>query len=270
MNLQRFQLVSIFLVLSACGGGAATSDSPASNNVQPLKFIPSNENIIAAVYDSTYAVPADFFIDERADTPQSYTLYHVKDASVSYELCTDDFAEALSLEEADNLNRPVNGYFVGTYENDKYFEIIRALSYPDDIGNVSDDTSPGFSRIFKCSSINRNGVDRNLRNGYGGTLNTSPLSVDNVRDFAEYLWQFTYFETSQRKVLDSFSAEHSDAYEHTLLLAFVINQGFGQCDRIEVVDWVFSADKSTGEIIRDFRFLFSIEAQLADGIPEQC
>ncbi len=113
-------------------------------------------------------------------------------------------------------------------------------------------------------------MDRNLRNGYGGTLNIRPLSADIVREFAEYLWQFTFFETSQRKVLDSFSTERPDVYDHTLLLAFVINQGFGQCDRVEVVDWVFSADKSTGEVTRDFRFLFSIEAQLVDGNPEQC
>lgn len=270
MNLQRFQLTLIFLALAACGDGASTNDSPAANNIQPLKFIPSSENVIAAVYDGAYTVPDGFFIDERADTLQSYTLYHVKDASISYELCTDDFAEALAWEEADNLSRPVNGYFVGSHETDKYFELIRELSFPDGVGNVSNDTSPGFARVFKCSSIDRSGVDRNLRNGYGGTLNSRPLTVETVREFAEYLWQFTFFETSQRKVLDSFSTDRPDAYDHTLLLAFVVNQGFGRCDRVEVVDWVFSANKSTGEVTRDFRFLFSMEAQLVDGLPEQC
>ena len=270
MNLQRFQLISIFLVLTACSGGASTGDSPAPNDIQPLKFIPSNEKIIAAIYDNTYTVPDDFFIDERADTLQNFSLYHVKDPSVSYELCTDDFAEALAWEEADNISRPVNGFFVSSYENEKYFEIVRELSFPNDIGNVPNDTSPGFARVFKCSSFNRNGVDRNLRNGYGGTLNTRPLSVDVVREFAEYLWQFTFFETANRKVLDSFSTERQDTFDHSLLLAFRVNQVFDRCDRVEVVDWVFSANKSTGEVTRDFRFLFSIDVQLVDGIPEQC
>jgi hypothetical protein len=270
MNLQRFQLSTVLLVLTACGGGAGTNDSPASNEPQPLKIIPSNENIIATVYDSAYSVPDTFFVDERFDTPRSYSLYHVKDTSVSYELCTDDFAEALAWEDADNISRPVNGHFVDSYENDRYFEVIRELSFPGDIGNVANDTSPGFARVFKCSSVDRNGVDRNLRNGYGGTLNTRPLTASVVREFAEYLWQFTFFETSNRKVLDSYSNESADSYDHTLLLGFLVNQGFGRCDRIEVVDWVFSADKSTGEVNRDFRFLFSLEAQLVDGVPEQC
>lgn len=270
MNLQRFHLVALSLILTACSGGAGTSDTPAPISTQPLKTIPSNDAIIATVYDSGYSVPDNFFVDERANTSRSYSLYHVKDTSVSYELCTNDYAEALAWEEADNEGRPVNGYFVGSYENDKYFEFIRELSYPDDIGNTGNDTSPGFARVFKCSSVDRNGVDRNLRDGYGGTLNARPLTAEVVRDFAEYLWQFTFFETSQKKVLDSYSTERANSHDHTLLLGFVINQGFDQCDRIEVVEWTFRADKSTGDVSRDFRFLFSLEAQLVDGIPEQC
>ena len=270
MNLRRFHLLTISLFLTACSGGAGTSDAPAPTNPQPLKIIPSNEAIIATVYDRAYSVPENFFVDERAGTTRSFSLYHVKDTSVSYELCTNDYAEALAWEDADNLNRPVSGYFAGSYENEMYFEFVRELTFPDDVGNIANDTSPGFARVFKCSSIDRNGVDRNLRNGYGGTLNTRPLTAEVVRDFAEYLWQFTFFETADRKVLDSYSTERTNAYDHTLLLGFVINQGFGQCDRIEVVDWIFSADKSTGTVSRDFRFLFSLEAQLVDGVPEQC
>ncbi|MGI9205831.1 MAG: hypothetical protein ACR2Q3_17585 [Woeseiaceae bacterium] len=270
MNLQRFQLLTFSLILTACNGGASTSDTPVPSSTQPLNIIPSNEAIIATVYDSAYSVPDGFFVDERANTLRSYSLYHVKDTSVSYELCSNDYSEAFAWEEADNISRPVSGYLVSSYENDKYFEFIRELSFPDDVGNTGNDTSPGFARVFKCSSIDRSGVDRNLRSGYGGTLNTRPLTSDVVRDFAEYLWQFTFFETSNRKVLDSYSTDNVNSYDHTLLLGFVINQGFGQCDRIEVVDWTFSADKLTGTVSRDFRFLFSLEAQLREGIPEQC
>ncbi len=268
MILRRIQSAILFMGLASCGGGGA--GAPPVDAILPIKPIPSNAEIIAAVYDSAYTVPDGFFIDERADTPQSYSLYHVKDASISYELCTDDYYEALAWEEADNLSRSVNGLYIDSYENDKYFEFIRELFYPDDVGNVQGATSPGFARVFKCSSINRDGVDRNLRDGYAGVLNTRPLTAGVVRNFTEYLWQFAFFETSLRKVLDSFSTERADAIEHTLVLAFVVNQGYGQCDRIEVIDWVFSADKSSGEVTKDFRFRFAIEAEVVDGSPQQC
>jgi hypothetical protein len=268
MILRPIHITLFFLGLSACGG-----ENPVANLNDPVPVVtvlPSNEDIIAAIYDSNYTVPDGFFVDERADTPQSYSLYHVKDPSISYELCTDDYTQALQWEEADNIDRPVNGYYVGSYENDTYFEFIRELSYPNDAGNVQGITSPGFARVFKCDNVNRDGVDRNLRNGYAGVLNMRPLSLSAIRELTEYLWQFVFFETSQSKVLQSYSTERQAAFEHTLLLGFALNQGTGLCDRIEVVDWTFSADKSSGQVTKKFLFLFSIEAQVVDGTPEQC
>lgn len=270
-NKVLWPLLPGFFLLASCGG--SPTDAPG-DGVAPeatkARDLPTESEIIAKAYDTSYTVPDGFFVDERTGTPRSYSLYHVKDASVSFEICTDDYNEAAEFEAADNESRAVSGYYVGSIENGKYFEFIRELSYPDSVGNIDDLTSPGFSRVFKCSSINRNGVDRNLRNGYAGTLNERPLSIESIRDFTEYMWQFTFFPTTQKKVMQSFSTENDKNYEHTLLLAFKINQGFGNCDRIEVIDWVFTADKLSGEITKDFRFLFAFDAQLNNGIPEKC
>ena len=264
--------ISLSISLLVACGGSATDESGDTQPAIAIKArqLPSDIEILAKVYDTSYSVPEGFFVDERASTQRSYSLYHVKDESISYEICTDDYNEAVEYEAADNESRAVSGYFVGSIENDKYFEFIRELSYPDSVGNIDDLTSPGFARVFKCSSINRNGVDRNLRNGYAGTLNERPLTIRSIRDFTEYMWQFTFFPTTQKKVLQSFSAENDENYEHALLLAFKINQGFGNCDRIEVVDWVFTVEKLSGEIAKDFRFLFSFDAQTNNGIPEKC
>jgi len=232
--------------------------------------MPSNEEIISIVYDNAYSVPAGFYVDERAQTPESYTLYHVKDQTNSYELCANDFAQAANWEDADNQSRTVNGQFVGTYENSRYFEFIRELTFPDNVGNVGNATSPGFSRVFKCNAINRDGVDRNLYSGYGGRLNERPLTPYSIRQFAEYLWQFEFFATARPKVLDSFTLETPLSFEHTLLIATRFNQGSGACDRIEVVKWVWSASKSNGDVSRDFRFQFAIEAQLVNGVARGC
>jgi hypothetical protein len=235
-----------------------------------LRVYPSDEVVLALAYDYTYNVPEGFFVDERANTTRSYTVYHVKDVSVSFELCSDDFAEALAWESADNDSRLVNGVYVDSHENDRYFEFVRELAYPNGIGNITDPTSPGFSRIFKCSYVNRDGVDRTLRDGYAGTLNVQTLSEEAIRTFVEYMWQFTFFWPAQKTVLESFSDELADSYQHTLMLAFITNQGFDKCDLVEVVDWVFTVEKDNGQVAMDFILLYQFEAQLINGLPEKC
>lgn len=269
--IPRQYLLSLVLFgIISCKPTGSDSSNASNTVASQLKPTPSNEEIIAAVYDSSYTVPAGFFVDERANTAESYTVYHVKDATNSFELCATDIAQAAAWEEDDNQSRAVNGLYVGSYENDRYFEFIRELTFPDEVGNVPGDTSPGFSRVFKCSAINRDGVDRNLYSGYGGLLNERPLSMHTIREFSEYLWQFEFFATSRPKVLDSFTRETAQSFDHTLLLATRINQGFDSCDRIEVVDWLSSVNKADGSVTRDFRILFAIEAELINGVAEEC
>lgn len=265
--MKRYQpfIALCSLGLAACPG-PETTDSSAQARV-----FPSDDEVIAKVYDTRYQVPDYFYVDERADTPSSYTFYHVKDASVSYELCTDDFQQALAWEAADNKSRFVQGYYVGSVANDRYFEFIRELSYTDGVGNIADPTSPGFARVFKCSYVSRDGVDRNIRDGYAGVLNTRPLSKDVIRTFTEYMWQFTFFWPARKKVLQTFFTETESAYQHTLMLVFATNQGVDKCDLIEVVDWVFSVDKNDGHVTKEFRLLYDMEARLVDNsIPQKC
>ena len=51
-------------------------------------------------------------------------------------------------------------------------------------------------------------------------------------------------------MLSSSTEENNRAFEHTLRLAVLNNQGTGQCDRIEVIDWVFTVDKISGQIAK--------------------
>ena len=138
------------------------------------------------------------------------------------------------------------------------------------LGNITDPTSPGFSRVFKCSYVNRDGVDRNLLNGYVGTLNVRPLNEEAIRIFVEYIWQFTFFWPARKIVLDSFSDEQIGVYEHTLMLAFVTNRGFDKCDLIEVVDWVFAVDKESGRMTKEFKLLYQFDAEVVNGVPQIC
>ncbi|MDH3747749.1 MAG: hypothetical protein OER97_06040 [Gammaproteobacteria bacterium] len=271
--MRAIMLLPFLAIATSCGGGgspATPEATDAANEQSQVRALPSDDDIISKVYDPNYSVPNGFFVDERANTAQSYTVHHVMDDSSSYELCTDNYAVAEAWESADNDARSVSGYYVGAYENDRYYEFIRELSYDDDVGNIGDLTSPGFSRVFKCSNTYRDGVDRSLLSGYAGKLNTRPLTQNSVRDFAEYFWQFTFFTQRHKKVLDSYSDYSTDGPNQTLRLAFASAQGNGRCDLIEVIEWRFVADNVSGEITSQFSPLKSFEAELVDGSPQLC
>lgn len=272
MKYSAFMFLPFMAIAASCGGGSAASpDTAEVSSVQSAPHVlPSNDEIIAKVYDVDFQVPGNFFVDERASTAQSYTVHHVMDDSGSYELCTDDFAVAEAWESADNSSRSVNGYYVGAYENDRYFEFIRELSYQDDIGNINDLTSPGFSRVFKCSNTERDGVDRSLLSGFAGVLNARPLTQNGVKEFAEYFWQFTFFPQRYKKVLESYADHASAGLSQTLLLGIASSQGTGRCDQVELIEWRFTADAESGEISSQFNLLRSFEAELVNGSPQLC
>ncbi len=266
MKLSTLSLLPVLVISAACGGsGAAETANQAVAEAAPLL---SDSDILGKAYDPQYSVPPGFFVDERATTTRSYTVHHVLDASASYEMCTDDFVEAQAWEDADNEARAVGGYYVTSYENDRYFEFIRELSYTADVGNIGEPTSPGYARVFKCNHTNRDGVDRALFSGYAGKLNPQQLGPDALREFTEYLWQFTFFNVRARKVIASYADASSS--QHTLLLAFVVNQGVDACDRIDIVEWQFDADRASGEITQQFETVKSLEARLSAGQPVIC
>jgi len=264
-------LLPLLVIATACGGAGSSTESQTSpTGAADAKLLPTDDQILAKVYDTAYSVPDDFFVDERASMTRSYTLHHVLDASDSFEMCTDDLVIAQALEQADNAARSVSGYYVASYENDRYFEFARELSFTDDISNIGDITSPGFARVFKCSNTNRDGVDRQLLEGYAGRLEPAELDSQSLREFTEYLWQFRFFQVSDKKVLESTAESLDGGLQHTLLLALVTNQGVDRCDLIDVVEWRFHASATTGEIERTFDSVRRFEARFADGVPSLC
>ena len=272
MRASTCLIAPLFALLASCGGsggsGTANPSDSDEGGLSPTTL--SDGEILSRVYDPEYTVPHGFFVDARADTQGSYTVHHVLDASHSYELCTDDYQTAAGWEAADNESRAVRGVFVSAAETARYFEFVRELDYVSDVSNVSGPTSPGYARIFKCSNTNRDGVDRTLLNGYAGVINSRPVGANEIRDFTEYLWQFRFFPAGRVVVLDSVRSSAANDPQHTLQLAFRFGQGSGRCDRIEVADWRFRANRTTGDVGKTFETLRSFEARLVNGMPTPC
>ena len=273
MKLSLVSLLPVLAIAAACGGsGAATEETarPASQS-SAISRIPDNTEILNKAYDPGYDVPEGFFVDERVETTtRSFTLHHVLDESNSYERCTNDLVTAQAWEQADNDSRAVSGYYVTSIENDRYFEFVRELDYTQDVGNVTDPTSPGFARVFKCDYTDRSGVDRNLRDGYAGRLMAQPADNESLRQFIEYLWQFRFFNVSRKAVVASYGDRDAAGLTHTLLLALVVNQGSDRCDRVDVVEWRFQFDNARQEMSREFETIRSFEAEMSNGSPQFC
>ena len=266
-------LLPLFVIVAACGGaGGGESTHTESATVAPDKIaLPTVAEILQKTYDTGYHVPDGFLVDARAATEvRSYTVHHVLDATHSFELCSDDLTEAQAWEAADNASRAVQGYFVTSFENDRYFEFVRELSYDDDVGNIDDITSPGYARVFKCGYVERSGVDRSAVNGYSGRLRVAADNATSLRELTEYLWQFRYFDVARKLVLESRTANQAAGPEHTLLIALLINQGVDACDRIDIIEWQFSLDPASGEIQREYLPVTSMEAELVGGAARLC
>jgi len=273
MKSSPFFLIPVLAIATACGGSGAETAAPPLSDTQSLSVAsaPDNATILAKAYDPNYNVPPGFFVDERVETTtRSYSVHHVLDTSQSYELCTNDLVVAQAWEQADNDARAVSGYYVASIENDHYFEFIRELGFDQDVGNVNDLTSPGYSRVFKCDYADRGGVDRNLPNGYSGRLSIDLLDSETLREFIEYLWQFRFFNVARKVVIDSTGSQSVDGPTRTLLLAFVVNQGTDRCDRIDVIEWQFRASKISHEVTRKFTVIRSFEAEMLGGTPQFC
>ena len=277
----RACLLPVALGLAACGGGSSgeaqqneatvpVASAPTAVSQGPASELPGDFDLASKIYDPSYTVPAGFFVDDRASTPESYTVHHVMDESRSFELCTDDYATAEAWEASDNRSRAVNGQFITSIETERYFEFVRELAYDSDVGNVTSPTSPGYARVFKCSNTSRDGVDRSQLDGFAGYLNTAPRSANDVKVFAEYLWQFTFFPYRHKKVIESRSTSGPDTLDQTLVLGFAINQGTGRCDRIEIVEWGFSANRRTGRVTQSFELVKSFEARVEAGVAVLC
>jgi hypothetical protein len=215
----------VLTIAAACGSsGPADTHKNTETPGSQAYVLPSNDDILAKAYDSGYNVPVGFYVDERAETTRSYTIHHVLDESNSFEVCSDDLVDAQALESADNDSRAVNGYYVTSFENGRYYEFVRELNYTQDVGNIGDITSPGYARVFKCKHTN---------------LDSERLDAATLREFTEYLWQFTFFNVSAKKVIDSYGSATPSAFRHTLLLALVVNQG---------VDDAIASMSSTGTL----------------------
>lgn len=197
---------------------------------------------------------------------------HLKNADIDaaavapqplYELCTDDWNQALAWSETFAQQGTQYADLVETGDEPRYFEFGRVRQ--------SEPSVYRRSRVFKCAYLDRGSANLRGSSGAAGQLNRRPLSATELGSLAEYLWQFTLYNNFGHAVLRSSGASSSSQLTHTLHLASLARGGVSStCDRIDVIAWRHTLDAASGALRLDTEVLWSFGAREAAGVASLC
>jgi hypothetical protein len=261
------------IVLCACGGGGGGSDAPTpAASAPPRPVEQSDLQIAQSVYGSGSRTPAGFYSDPPPSGYEYVSTLHLKNASVDatvaapeplYELCTDDWNQALAWSEASAQHEPQYSDLVETSDDPRYFEFGRVRQ--------GDPTFYVRARVFKCAYLDRSDANLRATAGPAGLLNLRPLTAGALRDLTEYLWQFTQYNNAGNAVLKSSGSSSGTDLTHTLHIGTVARGALSSsCDRIDVIVWRHSLNTTSGEMELEVQTLWSFGAHEAAGVVTLC
>lgn len=266
--------VATACLLSGCGGGGGESGGASSNapaTVAPRPVEQTDLEIAAAIYAGDSRTPAGFYSESAPSGHAAIAKSHLKNTDIDpslgnsqpqFELCTDDWNQALSWSETSAQNAPQYSQLVATNDDARYFEFGRMQSSTPQVYVLS--------RVYKCAYLDRTAADLRANTGAAGKLNIRPLTADELKRMSEYLWQFTSYNNFGHAVLKSAGSSAPTA-EHTLHIASLVRSGMSAtCDRIDVLAWRHSVDPTSGVLTLTVQLQWSFGAREAAGVAQLC
>jgi hypothetical protein len=264
---------SIVLLLSACGGGGSADTTTPTPIVQVAGVssgvTQSNSQIAALIYSDSQRTPNGFYVESVPVFAGYVATSHLKTTDINssavlhYELCSDDFNQALQWSDTANSVSGDNTTLTGNDATDRYFEFDRLRA----------GTPQGYlrQRVYKCAYLNRNTVDLQSSSGAAGILNARPMDATTLKSLSEYLWQFTRYNNFGNVVLSSSGASGTNSLSHSLIIATLTRaNSSGSCDSIDVTDWKHSVDTTNGDLTLSVTPLFTFHAQESNGAVSVC
>ncbi len=271
----RWPVLASALLLSACGGGGGGDSGGSSSStasVTPSRPVDQSDlQIASAIYGGGARTPSGFYAESTPGGHAHVATMHVKNTDVDpavsasaaqFELCTNDWNEALGWSEASAQNASQYSNLVATNDDGRYFEFGRVRSGTPDLYVQA--------RVYKCAYVNRAAADLRSAAGAAGYLNVRPLTALELQRMSEYFWQFTTYNNFGNVVLKSAGSD-AVAPEHTLFIAHLVRDGISPaCDRIDVIAWRHQVNNTSGAITLDLRTLWSFGARESGGVAQLC
>lgn len=266
-------LVAVIVYMNGCGGGDSAGKTASSAPSAPDTQQAADLATAQKVYAGTPRTPAGFYADPApAGVTGTVATTHLKNSDLAgapagapaFELCNDDMAQATAWSEGKSTFMGSYADLVDVTGNARYWELTRVPR--------ADVSARLRHRVFKCSYVNRSGLDPATDSGPAGTLNQRPLDAASLRDLTEYLWHFTAFNNADHVVLDSTAGTApSGSLAHVITMARLTRAAVsGDCDRIDMLRWTHSANTSTGDLSRQLEILRTIRARRSNGLVELC
>jgi len=271
-----YQAVALVLWLAGCGGGSGDS---ASSAVSVAAATPgaaygitlTNLQIATALYLDSQRTPPGFLQDTAPPAQGPVATAHLKTTDIAalpastYELCTNDWNQALSWSETAATYHGVYASLLGNSSTTSYFEFDRLLP----------DLPPVYvrQRVYLCGYLDRSDSNMAVSDGPAGVLNLKTAAAADLRQLVEYLWRFTDWNNYGSAVLSSTATPVPVATgpAHQLLIANLVAGGSGPgCDRIDILKWEHDLDPSTGALVRSLSTLWSFSAQQVGSAAAYC
>jgi hypothetical protein len=281
MNMRNLIVLVLSATFAACGGGGGGSSAPASNSQQPVQAPPpvngpstSAADLLLAdrIYKGTERTPAGFDVESRpSSVTGTLSTRHLKNTdfatgpqaiSPTYEVCTNDMAQALAWSESQATWNGQYSDLVEVRGDTRMFEVVRVPR--------ADVTAMLRHRVFRCDYLDRASTDLRADSGAAGNMNQRPLTATELEALAEYLWQFTMYNNSDYAVESSTSSSASGSLVQTIRMGQLVRGTAGGCDTVQLVDWTHTMSASDGSITRSLSNVRTYRAKNVGGATELC
>lgn len=283
MNTRNLMALTFSAMLAACGGGGGIASAPVSNSspqsvsTPPVVNAPSptassDTTLADRIYKGTQRTPDGFFVEARpSNVTGTLSTRHLKNTdfatgpqaiSPTYEVCTNDMAQAIAWSES---LATWNGQYSDMSEvhgDAHMWEITRVPR--------ADPTALVRHRVFRCDYLDRGNTDLRADAGSAGNMNQRPLTASELKDLAEYLWQFTMFNNSDTAVESSSGTATSGSIVHTIRMGQIVRGASGGCDTVQIVDWTHTMDSTTGALTRSLTNVRTFKVKNTGGTTELC
>ena len=273
--------------MAACGGGGGAS-APAARRLaappQPFRrprrssiprAAPVNDadlSLAARLYKGDARTPAGFDLETRpSNVLGTLSTRHLKNTDLAtgnqaisrtYEVCTNDMAEAVEWSERQASWQGQYSDLVEVNGDCHMFEIVRVPR--------ADVTAMIRHRVFRCDYLDRSDTDLRADVGAAGSMNQRPLTAEELEKLTEYLWQFTLFNNSDYAVESSTSSASGNTITQTIRMGQIERGSAGACDTVRISDWAHSMDTADGTLSRSLSAVRTFKVKHAKSVGQTC